>query len=117
MDQSELEALRDSARDVLEDRLALDKLRKFVNGGEKIDAALWRTAGELGWLGLALPENHGGSGLGFSALAVLYQEMGRFLAPLPFLPTVLCGEALAAAGSDAQRKQWLPVIAEGGCIG
>jgi alkylation response protein AidB-like acyl-CoA dehydrogenase len=116
-DSQETRALREAVHDVLEDSLSLDTLRRLLDRGERIDEALWRNAAELGWLGLTLPEAHGGSGMGFDAQAALYEELGRYLAPLPYLSTQLCAEALVAAGSDAQRKAWLPAIAQGECIG
>jgi alkylation response protein AidB-like acyl-CoA dehydrogenase len=116
-DSTAVDALRDAVRDVYNDRLKIDALQRLVNGGARIDEALWRTAAELGWLGIMLPEQYGGSGLGFGALAAVYEESGRYLAPLPLLPTALCAEALVAGGSDAQRKAWLPAIASGKCIG
>jgi alkylation response protein AidB-like acyl-CoA dehydrogenase len=67
----------------------------------------------LGWLGLALPESAGGSGLGLVETAVLLEEMGRAACPGPYLPTVLVGHALARAGSAEQRARWLPAIATG----
>lgn len=109
--------LRDAVRDVLDDRLALDRLRRFLDTGERIDAALWKNAAELGWLGLSLPERHGGSALGAAEMAVVHEELGRSLAPLPYLPTVLCGEAIAHSGSASQQARWLPEIAQGACIG
>ena len=115
LESNEIDALRDAVRDVLNDRLALDSVRRFVNSGARNDDALLRTAAELGWFGMALPEAYGGSGLGFAALAALYEELGRFLAPLPFLPTALCAQALAEGGDEAQRSAWLPLIACGEC--
>lgn len=116
-DSTEIDALRDAVRDVFNDRLTLDALRRLANGGAKIDEALWGNAGELGWIGINVPEQYGGSGLGFAALAALYEEAGRYLAPIPLLPTVLCADALVAGGSDAQKKAWLPAIVAGRCIG
>jgi alkylation response protein AidB-like acyl-CoA dehydrogenase len=101
---------------VLEDKLPLTELRRFVNSGAKIDEALWRTATELGWTGLAVPEHLGGTALGFEAQGALYEELGRHLAPLPLLSSALCAEALVRAGSEAQQQAWLPPIAEDGTI-
>ncbi len=68
---------------------------------------------ELGWPGLALPEEWGGQGLGIVELAVLFEEMGYALAPSPLLSTTVAGLALAARGSDEQRERWLRPLASG----
>jgi alkylation response protein AidB-like acyl-CoA dehydrogenase len=68
---------------------------------------------QLGWLGLSLPEAHGGSGLGMVETALLLEELGHAACPGAYWPTVLAGIAIAEAGSDAQKKRWLPAIATG----
>ena len=65
-------------------------------------------------LGLALPEEYGGGEMGFFGLCVLLQEVGRTVAPIPAHATLVLGaEPIARFGSDAQKKEWLPGIAEG----
>jgi acyl-CoA dehydrogenase len=72
---------------------------------------------ELGWVGLAFPESLGGAGLGFADLAVVLEELGRTLAPEPFVGTVLMGgQALLLGGSDAQKQAWLPRVCAGDAI-
>jgi alkylation response protein AidB-like acyl-CoA dehydrogenase len=73
--------------------------------------ALWKEMAQLGWLGLSLPEEHGGSGLGMVETAILLDELGRAAYPGPYLPTMLAGHAIRAAGSAAQKNRWLPAIA------
>ena len=73
----------------------------------------WEEMAELGWTGLALPEEWGGQGLGIVDLAVLFEEMGYALAPSPLLSNTVAGLALAACGSDEQRERWLRPLAEG----
>ena len=76
--------------------------------------ALWKQMAELGWVGILIPEDHGGAGLGLADLAVVLEALGRNLAPEPFLSTVLLGaQALALGGSEAQRRSWLPGVAAG----
>src|SRR5262245_4835855 len=75
--------------------------------------AMWKDIAQLGWLGLALPEAYGGSGLGMVETALILDEMGRAAFPGPYAPTTLAALALAAHGSDAQRQRWLPAIAAG----
>jgi alkylation response protein AidB-like acyl-CoA dehydrogenase len=77
------------------------------------DRELWRELRELGWLGIALPERYGGQGLGSVELSILCEELGRSLAPIPFLPTVLASTLIEHAGSDEQRERLLPPLASG----
>src|SRR5271155_1640624 len=80
-------------------------------------AALWTQLGELDLVGLLLPEAYGGSGMTLVEGVALYEELGRALAPTPhFVSAVLAGGALARAGSDAQKAQWLGAIASGEAI-
>jgi alkylation response protein AidB-like acyl-CoA dehydrogenase len=76
-------------------------------------AELWRKMAELGWLGLVLPEDHGGSGLGYVDLVVVAEEMGRVLLPSPFIWTLAFAEAMRRAGSEDQKRRFLPAIARG----
>ena len=77
----------------------------------------WSELGGLGWLGLHLPEEHGGSGFGLSELVIVAEEMGRAVAPGPFIPTVTASAVLAAIGpADAQAKL-LPGLADGSVRG
>jgi alkylation response protein AidB-like acyl-CoA dehydrogenase len=74
----------------------------------------WRRMAEQGWMGLLVPEQHGGSGLTFVDMVVVLEEMGRVVLPGPFFSTaILGGTALLEGGSDAQRKQYLPKLAAG----
>ncbi|MEE3329475.1 MAG: acyl-CoA dehydrogenase family protein [Myxococcota bacterium] len=75
---------------------------------------LWKEMAELGWVGIPFDEAHGGADMGLAELVVVLEAMGRALAPEPFLSSVLLGGgALQLAGSDAQKQQWLPGVAEG----
>ncbi|MFC1870379.1 acyl-CoA dehydrogenase family protein, partial [Chloroflexota bacterium] len=79
--------------------------------------ALWQKMAGLGWLGLPFPEEYGGSGGSFLDLTVLLEEMGRALLPGPFLSTVvLCGLPVLAAGTEEQKQDFLPKIADGETI-
>jgi alkylation response protein AidB-like acyl-CoA dehydrogenase len=77
------------------------------------DRALWDELRALGWLGIALPESCGGQGLGAVELAILCEELGRTLAPVPFLPSVLAATLIAHGGSPEQRERLLPALATG----
>ncbi len=81
---------------------------------EGMEPALWTKLAEQGWLGLTIPEAYGGMGLGLVDLVVLMEEMGRAVAPGPYFSTVLLGAgAILEAGSEAQKKEWLPRLASG----
>ncbi|MGH3187592.1 MAG: acyl-CoA dehydrogenase family protein [Streptosporangiaceae bacterium] len=79
--------------------------------------AFWGELGSLGLLGLHVPEELGGSGFGLSETLVVTEQMGRYLAPGPFVPTVIASAVLAAAGPDELRKRLLPGLADGSIIG
>jgi 3-oxochol-4-en-24-oyl-CoA dehydrogenase len=87
--------------------------------GAQADAlpAFWAELGGLGLLGLHVPEEHGGSGFGLTETLVVAEQMGRHLAPGPFVPTVITSAVLAAAGPDELRKRLLPALADGSAIG
>jgi alkylation response protein AidB-like acyl-CoA dehydrogenase len=76
----------------------------------------WSQLVDLGWLGLHLPEDAGGSGYGLPELAVVLEELGRACAPGPFLPTVLASGAIAALGDDDTRHALLPSLAGGTAV-
>jgi alkylation response protein AidB-like acyl-CoA dehydrogenase len=89
-----------------------------LDGKDPYDRELWKGLAEMGFLGVAIPEEFGGAGAGHLELCVIAEEMGRALAPVPFSSTVyLAAEALLIAGSQAQKQKWLPKIAAGEAIG
>jgi alkylation response protein AidB-like acyl-CoA dehydrogenase len=110
----EQEMLRSAARDFLAKECDSTYVRKMMDDERGYTDAFWRQMGELGWMGLALPEAYGGSGLSFIDLVVVLEEMGRVVAPGPFFSTVVQGAvALVEGGSDAQKQELLPKVAEG----
>jgi acyl-CoA dehydrogenase len=111
-------SLREQARKFLGEHASSARVRRILEGAAPYDAELWRGMGEMGWLGTAIPEAHGGAGFGYLELCVIAEELGRSLAPTPFASTIyLAAEALLLAGSEAQKKRWLPRIAQGEAIG
>jgi alkylation response protein AidB-like acyl-CoA dehydrogenase len=93
-------------------------VRRILDTEEPYDRDLWRGVAEMGWTGTAIPETYGGAGFGYLELCVIAEELGRSVAPIPFASTVyLVAEALLLAGSEAQRRAWLPRIASGDAIG
>jgi len=112
------EVLRRSAREFLRHRAPLRTTRSVLESGAPYDADLWRDVTGLGWPGTAVPEEYGGAGLGHLELAVIAEELGRALAPIPFASCVyLATEALLLAGTPAQRRRWLPPLVSGALIG
>jgi acyl-CoA dehydrogenase len=77
------------------------------------DRAHWQAMVDMGWLGIAVPEAHGGSGLGIAACAVLAEPLGRHLLHTPFVATQLAIQGLLAGGSAAQQADWLPRLTTG----
>jgi alkylation response protein AidB-like acyl-CoA dehydrogenase len=114
----EQKQLRDQARRFLAEKCPPKAVREVIEGRAPYDRALWKGFAEMGFLGVAIPEEYGGAGAGQLELCVLAEEVGRALAPLPFSSTVyLAAEALMLAGSEAQKRKWLPLIASGDAIG
>src|SRR3569833_2413934 len=110
--------LRDQARRFLAEKCPPKAVRAVLEGNAPYDKALWKGLAEMGFIGVAIPENYGGAGAGHLELCVPAEEMGRAMAPVPFSSTVyLAAEALLIAGSDAQKRKWLPKIAAGEAIG
>ncbi|MGH0037308.1 MAG: acyl-CoA dehydrogenase family protein [Myxococcota bacterium] len=106
--------IRDLARKILEDRVTNEHLKNVEKQDPPWDAELWQSLAKANLLGVALPEEHGGADLGFFALTVLLQEIGRTVAPVPAYACLALGALpLARFGSDAQKQAWLPGVAEG----
>ena len=114
----DLKQLRDQARRFLSEQCAPAVVRRSLDGQETFAADLWKGIADMGWIGAAIPEQYGGAGLGYEGLCVLAEEIGRVVAPVPFSSSAyLASEALLAAGSEAQKKEWLPKLADGSIIG
>src|SRR6266487_4062291 len=113
----EQEATRDLARQILSDRVTHERLKEIEAGGEGFDRDTWAELAKAGLLGIALPEDVSGSGLGFVALCRLLEEVGRTVAPVPVLPTVVLGALpIAQFGTDAQRQRYLPGVVAGDTV-
>jgi alkylation response protein AidB-like acyl-CoA dehydrogenase len=109
----EQQAIKSTAHDFLGARYKSERIRELAASENGFDQKDWEEMAELGWPGLALPEEWGGQGLGIVDLAVLFEEMGYALAPSPLLSTTVAGLALAANGTDEQRERWLRPLAGG----
>jgi alkylation response protein AidB-like acyl-CoA dehydrogenase len=107
-----------TAREFLEANATLDVDRAVFESDSSYDDGLWKKVAEMGWLGAAVPEAYGGTGLGHLELCLLAQEMGRALAPIPFASSVYgVIEALLIFGNEEQKKKWLPQLSAGERIG
>ncbi|MEU0074866.1 acyl-CoA dehydrogenase family protein [Streptomyces sp. NPDC006332] len=115
LETEERRQLRGVLRDLLADTCGTEEVREQAESPRGHSRALWdRLAGEIGVHGLALPEEYGGAGYGFTELAVALEETGRALCPVPLLPTVvLAAQALLDSGDRAACERWLPGIASG----
>ncbi len=110
--------VQQTARDYLAEQAQLDVCRAVLESDKAYDADLWKGVAEMGWLGAAVPEEYGGAGLGHLELVLIAEEVGRALAPIPFASSVyLATEAILLAGSDEQKKKYLPRLASGELIG
>jgi alkylation response protein AidB-like acyl-CoA dehydrogenase len=106
--------LKNSARAFLDEHCRPAAVRLLWEDPRGESEAMWKEMAQLGWLGLSLPEEHGGSGLGMVETALLLEELGRAACPGPYWPTMLAAHAVAEAGSDAQKRRWLGAIGSGG---
>src|ERR1700712_2061185 len=114
----EQKQMRDAARKFLTEKCPPKAVRNVLDGKTPYDKELWKGLAEMGFLGVAIPEQFGGAGAGHLELCVIAEEMGRAIAPVPFASTIyLATEAIMLAGSDAQKAKWLPKIASGDAIG
>jgi alkylation response protein AidB-like acyl-CoA dehydrogenase len=113
----EQEMLREMVRGVCSSYANLDTVRALEDDPTGFPAELWKQMAELDLIGLMLPSEYGGSEMSALEGAVVYMELGRALAPSPhFVSAVMGGGALLRAGSDEQRRMWLPRIASGDAV-
>src|SRR5205823_6466273 len=110
----EQEMLRKSARDFLAKESPMTYVRQMMEDDRGFRDEQWRKMADLGWLGLILPEEHGGAGGDFVDMVVVLEEMGRVVLPGPFFSTaILGGVAIREGGSTEQKKELLPKLAAG----
>lgn len=110
----EQEMLRKMARDFLTKECPKKHVREMEGDEKGYSPDLWKKMAELGWMGLAFPEKHGGQGASFLDLTVLLEEMGRACLPAPFFSTVVLGGlTVLDVGSEQQKADILPKVARG----
>ena len=113
----EQDMLRDMVRGLCAQYAPDEVVRQYEDDPTGYPPELWGQLAELGLLGLMLPEEYGGAGSSMLDGVILYEELGRSLAPIPHLEScVMSAGALLAAGSDDQRREWLPRLASGDAI-
>jgi alkylation response protein AidB-like acyl-CoA dehydrogenase len=108
------EDVRGLTSQLLEATVTPTRLRELEAGLDRMDRALWQDLATANLLGLCLPERDGGSGYGVMEAAVVLEELGRHVAPVPFLETVVLGAmTVAELGTEAQRGRLLPPVVDG----
>lgn len=110
--------LQKQVQTLLKDHSGMEQVRKVMESGEPFDRELWKLLASGGWQGTAIPEEFGGSGLGYLELVLLAEELGASLAAVPFSSSVyFVTEAILLAGSNEQMEKYLPGLASGKFIG
>jgi len=106
--------LKESARSFLEEKCPKEAQREMLRSEKGYSPEIWREMASLGWQGLYFPEKYGGSGMGFTSVVILLEEMNRVLLPSPFFSSVILGGLfILEAGGEEQEKSFLPPIASG----
>ena len=109
--------LRDTARKYVARESAIAFVREMEKSELGFSRAMWEQMGEMGWLAMGVPEKYDGLGMGHVDLVVLAQELGRGICPTPFFTSaVLCADAIARGGTEAQKSDLLPRMAAGELI-
>jgi alkylation response protein AidB-like acyl-CoA dehydrogenase len=110
----EQQELRSTAARFLEEKSSSATVRELMETDSGFDEGTWKQMADLGWFGMAIPEEYGGLGFGFVEVIVLLEEMGKRLLPSPYVSSVILGaNAILGAGTEDQKKELLPGIADG----
>ena len=108
--------LRQSARDFLEKEFPFQHVKELAESKAGHSPELWRKMTELGWIGLAFPEEYGGAGCSIMDLAALCEELGRGLVPNTFYSTVTAALAILNGGTEEQKRRYIPQVCEGSIL-
>lgn len=111
--------LKDAAAGFLNEKAPVAALRALRDERDELgyNAELWQEMAEMGWAGIAIPEEYGGLGYGYTGLGLVLEQMGRNLSASPLQASVLvCATAIARMGSEAQKQALLPALASGGLL-
>ena len=109
--------LSSTLRELLVSTVDMDRTRELSLTDDALDRPVWDALGELGLIGLHLPEAHGGADSPFTDVAVVFEETGRVVAAVPLLSTLMASSAIDLGGSDDQHAAWLPGLASGETVG
>ncbi|BBU23690.1 acyl-CoA dehydrogenase [Mycobacterium xenopi] len=109
--------LAEVARGFLTAQKARWAARALLDSADEPRPPFWQELVELGWLGLHIDEQHGGSGYGLPELVVVVEELGRAVAPGPFVPTVVTSAVIAHGGTAEQKARLLPGLVDGTITG
>ena len=111
----EQEMLRDMARDWATEKSPVTEFRKVRRDGapEAYDPAAYATMAEMGWTGVIIPEEHGGSDFGWLSLGLVVEELGKTLTASPLIASTLAASAILLGGTEEQKAKWLPGLSSG----
>lgn len=113
----EQQLLQDMAKSLLAEHSTIDIVREYEDDPKGYPDELWKQVSEAGLAGVLIAEEYGGAGMNLLDAAMIYEEFGRYMAPVPhFVSAVMSAGILGEAGSDAQKTEWLPKIASGDSI-
>jgi alkylation response protein AidB-like acyl-CoA dehydrogenase len=111
-------SMREEVSRFLKKQLPAGAVRQQIETGAQLDRELWNRLAEMGWLGVAVPEAYGGAELGYEALCMIAEELGRALPSVPFSSSIyLAAQAILEFGSEAQKQAYLPRLCDGSLIG
>jgi len=111
--------LRDAAKSWVQEKSPVTAFRKMRDSGAELgyDVAAWNEMAEMGWAGVIVPEEYGGSNFGYLSLGLVLEELGRTLTASPLIASGLgAASALILGGSEEQKQAWLPKIADGSAV-
>ncbi|MCX7621267.1 MAG: acyl-CoA/acyl-ACP dehydrogenase [Acidimicrobiales bacterium] len=112
----EQQAIVDVATQIFGDLCRPERLREVESGGDWFHEELWNELAKAGLLGICLPAEVGGQGLGFLEACLLLEQLGRVVAPVPLHPTLIAGLAIASLGSRELQSRWLPGVSDGSTV-
>lgn len=113
----EHQSLSDTASSFLQNVDAIMANRNLLDATDETLPPFWANMAEMGWLGLHIPEDFGGSGYGLAELSVVVEQLGAFVAPGPFVPTATASAVINAAAGAEIKERLLPGLADGSLIG
>ncbi|OWK32551.1 acyl-CoA dehydrogenase family protein [Sphingomonas mucosissima] len=110
--------LRDMAREWADNESPTTAFRKLRDAvpSKGFDADAWTAIGQMGWTGIVIPEEFGGSAFGYLSLGLVVEQLGRNLAVSPLSSTAVAASAIVMGGSDAAKQEWLPKLASGEAV-